>query len=75
MAVDKINLTNELSNYGNVTMCEENNPESFIIVMDNLVTDVTTLKLIFDSYLNVDFPLLKDIRITDGKLKCLYIKS
>ena len=75
MAVDKTNLTNELSNYGNVTMCEENNTESFIIVMDSLVTDVTTLKMIIDGYLSNDFPLLKDIRIVDGKLKCFYIKS
>jgi len=75
MAVDKINLTNELNNYGNVTMCEENNSESFIVVMENIVTDVTTLKLIIDGYLSNDFPLLKDIRIVDGKLKCFYIKS
>jgi hypothetical protein len=75
MAVDKINLSNELNNYGNVIMCEENNSESFIIVMDNIVTDVTTLKNMIESHILSDFQTLKDIRMSDGKLKCLYIKN
>ena len=29
MSINKINLTNELNNYGNVILCDENNSESF----------------------------------------------
>ena len=56
-------------------MCEENNSESFIIVMDNIITDITTLKNIIEPHILNDFQNLKDIRMSDGKLKCLYIKN
>lgn len=75
MAVDTQNLEIELNNYGNVIFCNENNIKSFIIVVENLITDVTTIKTIIDRYLLNDFQILKDIRLSDGKLKCLYVKS
>ena len=42
---------------------------------DALGNDVTTLKNIIDGYVLNDFQILKDIRLSDGKLKCLYVKS
>jgi hypothetical protein len=75
MAVDKINLEIELNNYGNVVVCDENNIKSFIVVVENIITDVTTIKTIIDGYVVNDFQVLKDIRLSDGKLKCLYVKS
>ena len=75
MAVDTQNLEIELNNYGNVILCDENNIKSFIVVVENLITDVTTIKTIIDGYVLNDFQILKDIRLSDGKLKCLYVKS
>ena len=75
MAVDTQNLEIELNNYGNVIFCNENNIKSFIVVVENLITDVTTIKTIIDGYVLNDFQILKDIRLSDGKLKCLYVKS
>lgn len=75
MAVDTQNLEIELNNYGNVIACYENNIKSFIVVVENLITDVTTIKTIIDGYVLNDFQILKDIRLSDGKLKCLYVKS
>jgi len=75
MSINKINLTNELNNYGNVILCDENNSESFIVVMDNIITDVTTLKDIIETHILKDFQILKNIRMSDGKLKCLYVKN
>jgi len=75
MAVDTQNLEIELNNYGNVIVCDENNIKSFIVVVENLITDVTTIKTIIDGYVLNDFQILKDIRLSDGKLKCLYVKS
>jgi hypothetical protein len=75
MAVDTQNLEIELNNYGNVIACNENNIKSFIVVVENVITDVTTIKTIIDGYVLNDFQILKDIRLSDGKLKCLYVKS
>jgi len=75
MAVDTQNLEIELNNYGNVIVCDENNIKSFIVVVENVITDVTTIKTIIDGYVLNDFQILKDIRLSDGKLKCLYVKS
>ncbi len=75
MSIDKQSLENELNNYGNVIICAENNTRTYIVAIDNVITDVTTLKNIIDGYVLSDFQILKDIRLSDGVFKCLYIKS
>ena len=75
MAIDNQTLENELNNYGNVIICGENNVKSYIVVIENVITDVTTLKTIIDGYVLNDFQILKDIRLSDGVFKCLYVKS
>lgn len=75
MSIDNQSLENELNNYGNVIICAENNMRTYIVAIDNVITDVTTLKNIIDGYVLSDFQILKDIRLSDGVFKCLYIKS
>lgn len=75
MSIDNQALENELNNYGSVVICGENNVKSYIVVIENVITDVTTLKTIIDGYVLNDFQILKDIRLSDGVFKCLYIKS
>lgn len=75
MSIDNQSLENELNNYGNVIICAENNARTYIVAIDNVITDVTTLKNIIDGYVLSDFQILKDIRLSDGVFKCLYIKS
>tara|TARA_Y100000389_G_scaffold75834_1_gene72478 strand:+ start:840 stop:1067 length:228 start_codon:yes stop_codon:yes gene_type:complete len=75
MSIDNQSLENELNNYGNVIICAENNTRTYIVAIDNVITDVTTLKNIIDGYVLSDFQILKDIRLSDGVFKCLYIKS
>ena len=73
MAIDNQALENELNNYGNVIICGENNIKSFIIVVENVITDVTTLKNLIDNYLNLEYPTIKDITLVDSVFKCLYV--
>jgi hypothetical protein len=73
MAIDNQALENELNNYGNVIICGENNIKSYIIVVENVITDVTTLKNLIDNYLNLEYPTIKDITLVDGVFKCLYV--
>ena len=75
MRIDNQTLENELNNYGSVVICGENNVKSYIVVIENVITDVTTLKTIIDGYVLNDFQILKDIRLSDGVFKCLYVKS
>jgi hypothetical protein len=75
MTIDNQTLENELNNYGSVVICGENNVKSYIVVIENVITDVTTLKTIIDGYVLNDFQILKDIRLSDGVFKCLYVKS
>lgn len=75
MTIDNQTLENELNNYGSVVICGENNVKSYIVVIENVITDVTTLKSIIDGYVLNDFQILKDIRLSDGVFKCLYVKS
>jgi len=75
MTIDNQTLEYELNNYGNVIICGENNVKSYIVVIENVITDVTTLKTIIDGYVLNDFQILKDIRLSDGVFKCLYVKS
>lgn len=75
MAIDNQSLENELNNYGSVIICGENNIKSYIVAIENVITDVTTLKTIIDGYVLNDFQILKDIRLSDGVFKCLYVKS
>jgi len=75
MGIDNQTLENELNNYGSVVICGENNVKSYIVVIENVITDVTTLKTIIDGYVLNDFQILKDIRLSDGVFKCLYVKS
>lgn len=75
MAIDNQTLENELNNYGNVVICGENNTRSYIVAIENVITDVTTLKNIIDGYVLNDFQILTDIRLSDGVFKCLYVKS
>ena len=75
MTIDNQALENELNNYGTVIICGENNIKSYIVAIENVITDVTTLKTIIDGYILKDFQILKDIRLSDGIFKCLYIKS
>ena len=75
MAIDNQTLENELNNYGNVIICGENNSRSYIVAIENVITDVTTLKTIIDGYVLSDFQILKDVRLSDGVFKCLYTKS
>ena len=73
MAIDNQTLENELNNFGNVIICGENNIKSYIIVVENVITDVTTLKNLIDNYLNLEYPTIKDITLVDGVFKCLYV--
>lgn len=75
MAIDNQSLENELNNYGSVIICGENNVKSYIVAIENVITDVTTLKTIIDGYVLSDFQILKDVRLSDGVFKCLYTKS
>ena len=75
MGIDNQTLENELNNYGSVVICGDNNVKSYIVVIENVITDVTTLKTIIDGYVLNDFQILKDIRLSDGVFKCLYVKS
>jgi hypothetical protein len=75
MAIDNQSLENELNNYGNVIICGENNVKSYIVAIENVITDATTLKNIIDGYVLSDFQVLRDIRLSDGIFKCLYVKS
>jgi hypothetical protein len=75
MAIDNQALENELNNYGNVIICGENNNNSYIVAIDSVITDVTTLKNIIDNYLKLDYPTIKDITLVDNIFKCLYIKQ
>lgn len=75
MAIDNQTLENELNNYGNVIICGENNTRSYIVAIENVITDVTTLKNIIDGHVLNDFQILTDIRLSDGIFKCLYVKS
>jgi hypothetical protein len=73
MAIDNQALENDLNNYGNVIVCRENNIKSYIIVMENVITDVTTLKSLIDNYLILEYPTIKDITLIDSTFKCLYV--
>jgi hypothetical protein len=47
----------------------------YIVAIENVITDATTLKNIIDGYVLSDFQVLRDIRLSDGIFKCLYVKS
>jgi len=75
MAINIQTLTTELSSYGQVSNCEENNPKTFIVVVENTTTDIQTIQNITDNHISSDYPLLKDITLVNNIFKCLYSKE
>jgi len=73
--VDREGLISELTPYGNIVFCDENNIISYIVVVSDVITDVTTLKNITDNYLLGDYPNLNTISLVDNTFKCQYNKS
>ena len=44
MTVNTQDLINDLQPYGVVDFCGVNNPKSYVVVLNNVITDETTLK-------------------------------
>ena len=75
MAIKIQTLTTELSAYGQVSNCEENNPKTFIVVVENITTDLQTIQSLVDNHILTDYPLLKDATLVNNRFKCLYSKE
>ena len=75
MAVNTQTLTTELSTYGQVTNCEENNEKTYIIVVENTTADLQTIQSLIDNHILTDYPLLKDVTLVNNRFKCLYSKE
>lgn len=75
MAVNKELLNTELSVYGQVTNCEENNEKTFIVVIENVTIDLENIKSITDNHIIVDYPILRDVTLVNNRFKCLYSKE
>ena len=75
MAVNTNNLITELNSYGQIVNCEENNEKTYIVVIENTTTDLSTIQSIIDNHVITDYPLLKDITLVNNRFKCLYSKE
>lgn len=73
MAVNTQDLINDLQPYGVVDFCGVNNPKSYVVVLNNVITDETTLKNIIDGYVLTDYPNIGTITLVDGTFKVEYL--
>lgn len=72
MAVETQTLISELQNYGVVDFCGVNNPKSYVVVLQNVITDEITIKNIIENYIMIDYPNQDTISLIDGVFKCQY---
>ena len=72
MAVDKQAFITDLEQYGTVDFCDVNNPQSWVVVMSNWTSDVSTFESIATMYLSQDYPNQADLTLVNGVLKSQY---
>lgn len=70
--VNREALVNDLTQYGTVVFCDVNNDKSYIVVVSDVTTDLTTMKSICDTYLLTDYPYEKVMTLVDGTFKTEY---
>ena len=72
MAVDTQTLISELENYATINFCGVNNPRSYVVVLQNVITDEITIKNIIENYILTDYPSQDVMSLVDGVFKCQY---
>jgi len=72
MAVDTQTLISELQNYGTVDFCGVNNSKSYVVVLQNVITDEITIKNIIENYILTDYPIQDVMSLVNGVFKCQY---
>ena len=73
MAVNTQDLINDLQPYGVVGFCGVNNPKSYVVVLNNVITDEITLKNIVEGYVLTDYPNINTMTLVDGRFKIEYL--
>ena len=69
MAVDILNLTIDLNTHGVIELIGQNNENGFLVIMNNVTVDLTTLNTITTTYISADFPEIVSETLVDGIYK------
>jgi hypothetical protein len=72
MVIDIISLEIQLSQYGQIVFCGENNPTCFVVALIDVTTDINTLLTIIDNYILSDYPNKEVYTLVDNVFKCQY---
>ena len=67
--VDIVNLTSDLNVHGDIELVGQNNEKGFVVIMNNVTADLTTLNTITTTYISADFPEIVSETLVDGVYK------
>lgn len=67
--VDTVNLVNALANHGDLKIVGQNNIYGYIVILESVTSEMSTLNTITTNYLNADFPYIVSETLENGTYK------